>query len=135
MSFSTKILVVDDFEMMRFLIKTGLSQLGYTNIEEADDGDTAVLKLFSCAGTDPYSIVFCDWNMPKVSGLQVLESCRKDSDYKLTPFVMVTAEAEQQNVIKAVKAGANDYIIKPITPDNLRVRLETIMSKFCKKAA
>lgn len=133
---SLKVLVVDDFEMMRFLLCKALREIGVTDITEAEHGKMAIDKLADAdlAG-QPYNLVFCDWNMPEATGMEVLQFCRVMPCYKTIPFVMVTAEAESQNVIQAIKAGANDYIVKPVTPEDLAKKLEKIFTKFKLQAA
>lgn len=133
---SLKALVVDDFEMMRFLLCRALREIGVTDITEAEHGKMAIDKLADAdlAG-QPFNLVFCDWNMPEATGMEVLQFCRVMPCYKEIPFVMVTAEAESQNVIKAIKAGANDYIVKPVTPEDLAKKLEKIFAKFKLQAA
>src|SRR4051812_24637022 len=97
-----RILLVDDFEMVRVLLRNALNDLGYENIEEAEDGRVALTKIREGhAAGNPFNLVFCDWNMPEVSGFEVLESCRSDAKFKNLPIVMVTAEAEQESIVKA----------------------------------
>ena len=131
-----KVLVVDDFEMMRFVLTKALKEMGVTDVTEAEHGKMAIDKLADAdvAGA-PFSLVFCDWNMPEASGLEVLQFCRVMPVYQKMPFVMVTAEAESQNVIQAVKSGANDYIVKPVTPEDLGKKLEKLFAKFKLQAA
>ncbi|MGZ3653280.1 MAG: response regulator [Bdellovibrionota bacterium] len=133
MSSNPKILVVDDFEMMRFQLKTALAALGYGNVVEAADGNAATDLLLSSDGS--FDIIFCDWNMPNLNGIGVLEFCRAMPNLERIPFVMVTAEAEQEAVVKAIKAGANDYIVKPFAGDALQKRLSAILAKHLKKQA
>ncbi len=117
-----RILVVDDFATMRRIIKNILKQLGYTKIDEADDGATALPMLKS----QHYDLIISDWNMPQMSGLELLKSVRSDEELKDTPFLMVTAEAQKENIIEAVKAKVSNYIIKPFTADTLAEKLEKI---------
>lgn len=126
-----KILLVDDFEIVRRVIRDSLEKIGLTTIEEADDGLKAMAMLNSAlqSGT-PYSIVFCDWNMPGMTGLEVLIECRKSESFKTLPFVMVTAESEQDAMIAAIQAGATDYIIKPVTADVLQRKALRILAKL-----
>jgi two-component system, chemotaxis family, chemotaxis protein CheY len=130
-----KILVVDDFEMMRFQLKKELAAMGYSNVTEAPDGTAAMDALLAASDEKPFDIVFCDWNMPKATGLEVLEFCRNLPVYQKLPFVMVTAEAEQEAVVKAIKAGASDYIVKPIAGEALQTRVKSIFSRLLKIAA
>lgn len=131
-----KILVVDDFEMVRMMLINALNDLGFYQIEEAEHGVMALdmLKASHAAG-HPFSIVFCDWTMPEMTGIEVLENCRKNEDLKLLPFVMVTAESEQESIVRAIKAGATDYLIKPISPELLEKKVYKILSKLSSSAA
>ena len=117
-----KILVVDDFSTMRRIVKNILRQLGYNNIVEADDGSTAVEVL----DRDKIDFVISDWNMPKMSGIELLRHVRQTEEIKDLPFLMVTAEAQQENIIEAVKAKDSQYIVKPFTADTLNEKIEKI---------
>jgi len=119
-----KILIVDDFATMRRIIKNILRQLGYKNIEEADDGATALPLLKS----QHFDLVISDWNMPEMSGLELLKSVRGDDQLKDMPFLMVTAEAQKENVIEAVKAKVSNYIIKPFTAETLAEKINKIFA-------
>ncbi|MBZ4681676.1 response regulator [Thermodesulfobacterium sp.] len=118
-----KILVVDDFATMRKIIKNILTQLGFKNILEADDGSSA-LELLKKEKID---LIISDWNMPKMSGLDLLKAVRNDPNLKDILFVMVTAEAQKDNVIEAIKHGVNQYIVKPFTPETLKEKLEKVL--------
>jgi two-component system chemotaxis response regulator CheY len=117
-----KILVVDDFATMRRIIKNILTQLGFKNIIEADDGTTALGVLKS----EKIGLIVSDWNMPKMTGLDLLKAVRADSNTANTPFIMVTAEAQQDNIILAVKARVSQYIVKPFTAETLSEKLNKI---------
>ena len=117
-----KILVVDDFKTMRKIIKNILTQLGFKNIIEADDGTTA-LELLKKQKVD---LIISDWNMPKMNGLELLKTVRSDDNLKDIRFIMVTAEAQKENVIEAIKHGVNQYVVKPFTPKTLKEKLEKI---------
>ncbi len=117
-----KILVVDDFATMRRIIKNILTQLGFKNIIEADDGSTALVVLKS----EKIGLVISDWNMPKMTGLDLLKAVRADASMASTPFIMVTAEAQQDNIILAVKAKVSQYIVKPFTAETLSEKLNKI---------
>jgi len=123
MSTSLKILVVDDFATMRRIMKNILKQLGYTNITEADDGTTALEEL----KRGSFDLIISDWNMPKMTGLDLLKLVRSDSVYKDIPFLMVTAEAQKQNVIEAVQAGVSNYVVKPFTAEAIADKLDKII--------
>ncbi len=117
-----KVLVVDDFATMRRIVKNILTQLGYKNIIEADDGSTAVDILKN----EKVDMIISDWNMPKMTGLELLKHVRADADMANTPFIMVTAEAQQDNIILAVKAKVSQYIVKPFTAETLGEKIDKI---------
>lgn len=121
-----KIMVVDDFATMRKVIRNLLKQVGYENIVEAEDGVIALRTLKS----SKIDLVISDWNMPNMTGLELLKAVRSDEDLKSTPFLMVTAEALQDNVITAVKAGVSNYIVKPFTADVLNDKITKILEKI-----
>ena len=119
------ILVVDDFSTMRRIVKGCLKQLGFENITEAEDGKIALSKLQASA----FSLIISDWNMPNMMGIDLLKAVRADAKLKPIPFLMVTAEAQKENIIEAAKSGVSNYIIKPFTPDGMQQKLEAIFSK------
>jgi two-component system chemotaxis response regulator CheY len=121
-----KILVVDDFATMRKVIRNLLKQVGYENIVEAEDGVTALKALKS----QKIDFIISDWNMPNMTGIELLKAVRADEDLKTTPFLMVTAEALQDNVITAVKAGVSNYIVKPFTAEVLNDKIKKILEKL-----
>jgi two-component system chemotaxis response regulator CheY len=125
-----KVLVVDDMSTMRKIIKNMLTQIGFTNITEADDGATAWPKIEEAheAGI-PYEFIVSDWNMPGLSGLELLKRLRADEKYKNLPFLMITAEAEQSNVVIAVKAGVSNFIVKPFSAQVLKEKIDKIFNK------
>jgi two-component system, chemotaxis family, chemotaxis protein CheY len=126
----TKFLVVDDFATMRKIIKKVLSELGYKNVDEADDGKTALPMLKAAVSNGaPYQVCISDWNMPGLPGIELLKACRSDSQLAKIPFMMVTAESEQQNIIEAAKAGVSDYVVKPFNAATLKSKLENIYKK------
>jgi len=120
-----KILIVDDFSTMRRIVKNILRQLNFVNILEADDGSTALEVL----QRDKVDLVVSDWNMPKMTGLELLKAVRADDALKHIPFLMVTAEAQQENIIEAVKSGVSNYIVKPFTAETLSQKINQIFSK------
>lgn len=120
-----KILVVDDFSTMRRIVKNILRQLGFVNIIEADDGSTALEIL----QREKIEFVVSDWNMPKMTGLELLKVIRADDGLKHIPFLMVTAEAQQENIIEAVKSGVSNYIVKPFTAETLGQKINQIFTK------
>jgi len=123
-----KILVVDDFGTMRKVIKNILKQVQYENIVEAEDGVVA-LKILKSQKID---FVISDWNMPNMTGYDLLKAVRADPEIGKTPFLMVTAESLQENVVAAVKAGVSNYIVKPFTAETLNEKITKIMEKEAK---
>ena len=123
--FKIRVLVVDDFPTMRRIVKNILKQIGFENIDEAENGKDAFKKLKS----GDYGLVVSDWNMPVMDGLEFLKNVRNDSQLKDIPFLMVTAEAEKEKVIEAIKAGVDNYIVKPFTGEVLKEKLEKIAQK------
>lgn len=119
------ILIVDDFPAMRRIIKNILRQLGYNHIIEAEDGALALAKLQQ----EKIDFVISDWNMPNMTGLDLLKAIRADAKLQHIPVLMVTAEALKENVIEAVKAGVNNYIVKPFTPETLQEKMEAIFQE------
>lgn len=117
-----KILVVDDFQTMRRIIRNYLRQLGFNNVEEAEDGDVALAKLQEA----PFDFVITDWNMPKMTGIDLLKEIRAQDAFRTIPVLIITAEAEKENVVQAAQAGVNDYIVKPFTPEVLQAKIERI---------
>ncbi|MDH3392770.1 MAG: response regulator [Desulfobulbaceae bacterium] len=117
-----KVLVVDDFATMRRIVKNILVQLGFKNIVEADDG-TSALEILQ---EEKIDLIISDWNMPKMTGLDLLKTVRGDDKLAATPFIMVTAEAQQDNIIAAVKAKVSQYIVKPFTADTLSEKMDKI---------
>ena len=123
MDTSIKILIVDDFATMRRILKNILKQLGFKNLVEADDGTTA-WEVLEGQGID---LIVSDWNMPKMTGLELLKKVRANDTYKDTPFLMVTAEAQKQNVIEAVQAGVSNYVVKPFTAEAISDKLGKVL--------
>jgi two-component system, chemotaxis family, chemotaxis protein CheY len=122
MDLGMKILVVDDFATMRRIMKNILKQIGFSNIIEADDGTTALEELKKTT----VDLIISDWNMPKMTGLDLLKNVRDTDGLKDIPFLMVTAEAQKQNVIDAVQAGVTNYVVKPFTAEAISEKLEKI---------
>jgi len=120
-----KVLVVDDFATMRKIEKNILGQLGLKNVDEADDGSTALPKVQQ----NHYDVVLLDWNMPQMSGLEFLKAIRADPNTKSVPVIMVTAEALKDNIIAAAQAGVNDYVVKPFTAAVLEEKLKKVLKK------
>jgi two-component system, chemotaxis family, chemotaxis protein CheY len=128
---STRFLVVDDFSTMRRIVRNLLKELGYTNVEEAEDGAAALQMLRG----DRFDFVVSDWNMPNLTGLQLLQAIRADAALKSLPVLMITAEAKKENIIEAAQSGANGYIVKPFTAATLDEKLAKIFKNLEKKAA
>jgi two-component system chemotaxis response regulator CheY len=120
-----RILVVDDFSTMRRIVKNILQQLGFANIEEAEDGKVALGKLQN----NQFDFIISDWNMPNMMGIDLLREVRGDEKLKAIPFLMVTAESNKENVVQAVQAGVSNYIVKPFTADALETKLEAIFKR------
>ncbi len=123
-----RFLIVDDFSTMRRIIRNLLKELGYTNVDEAEDGDMALAKLRG----EPFDFVISDWNMPNMDGLTMLQNIRADPALSKLPVLMVTAEAKKENIIAAAQAGANGYIVKPFTAATLDEKLTKIFEKLAK---
>lgn len=115
-----KVLVVDDFESVRQAVKSVLKEIGFVNISEAEDGIRALAKLKS----DKYAVLITDWNMPNMDGITLVRMIRSDAELKDMVVFMVTAEAEKDHVLEAIKVGVSDYIVKPFTADVLQKKLE-----------
>ncbi|TFG92909.1 MAG: response regulator [Syntrophobacterales bacterium] len=121
-----KILIVDDFATMRKVIRNLLKQIGYAKIIEAEDGRVAFKELKA----QKIDFVISDWNMPNMTGYELLKAIRADGDLSKMPFLMVTAEALHANVLQAVKAGVDDYVVKPFTSEVLGGKIEKIIKKY-----
>ena len=121
-----KFLVVDDFSTMRRIVRNLLKELGFTNVDEAEDGAIALQKL-QAGGFD---FVVTDWNMPNMDGLELLKTIRADGAMSALPVLMVTAEAKKENIIAAAQAGASGYVVKPFTAATLEEKLNKIFEKL-----
>lgn len=126
----TKFLVVDDFSTMRRIVRNLLKELGYSNVDEAEDGAMALSKLKN----ENFDFVISDWNMPNMDGLEMLKQIRADSAIAKLPVLMVTAEAKKENIIAAAQAGASGYVVKPFTAATLDEKLGKIFEKLEKAA-
>lgn len=120
------ILIVDDYQTMRRIVRNLLNQLGFTNIDEAVDGSSALEKMKQST----YGLVMSDWNMEPMSGLDLLKAARQLDSYKKTPIVMITAESTNENILAAKNAGASNYIVKPFTANTLKSKLEAVLGSF-----
>lgn len=125
-----KLLVVDDMSTMRKIIKNMLGQIGFKNITEAESGKKALEIVESAHKLGaPFEFILSDWNMPELNGLDFLKVLKESQAHKNIPFLMITAEAEQENVMMAVKAGIDNYIVKPFSPQILKEKIEKIFVK------
>ncbi|EEG07633.1 chemotaxis response regulator CheY [Pseudogulbenkiania ferrooxidans] len=123
-----RFLVVDDFSTMRRIVRNLLKELGFTNVDEAEDGQVALHKL----KTQHFDFVVSDWNMPNMTGIELLKAVRADQQLKPLPFLMITAEAKRENIIEAAMAGASGYIVKPFTAATLEEKLNKIFQAINK---
>ncbi len=114
---TTKFLVIDDFATMRKIVKKVLQELGYTNVQEAHSKG------------EPFDFVISDWNMPQMQGIDLLKHCRADARFKVLPFMLVTAESEQKQILEAAKAGVSNYVVKPFNSVTLKQKLEQVYAK------
>ena len=121
-----KILVVDDFPTMRRIIKNLLKDLGYENVDEAEDGQMGLEKLRN----GNFEFVVSDWNMPNLDGLEMLKQIRADANLSSLPVLMVTAEAKREQIIEAAQAGVNGYVVKPFTARALKEKIEKIFERI-----
>jgi two-component system chemotaxis response regulator CheY len=125
MSKDMKFLVVDDFSTMRRIIRNLLKELGFTNVDEAEDGVNALAKLHGGG----FDFVVSDWNMPNMTGIELLRAIRADDALKHLPVLMVTAEAKKENIVEAAQAGASGYVVKPFTAVTLDEKISKILQK------
>ncbi|MBT9614161.1 MAG: chemotaxis response regulator CheY [Burkholderiales bacterium] len=123
-----KFLVVDDFSTMRRIVRNLLKELGFQNVDEAEDGVAALSKLRG----SQFDFVVSDWNMPNMTGIDLLKEIRADANLKHLPVLMVTAEAKKENIVSAAQAGANGYIVKPFTAATLEEKLNKIFQNVGK---
>ena len=124
MSNAMKILVVDDFSTMRRIVKNCLQEIGYTDISEADDGNTALPMLQGGS----FDFLITDWNMPGMPGLDLLKAVRADAKLGKMPVLMLTAEAKREQIIEAAQAGVSGYVIKPFTAVTLKEKIDKILA-------
>jgi two-component system, chemotaxis family, chemotaxis protein CheY len=123
-----KVLVVDDFATMRKIIKNVLKQINIENVLEAENGKHALTVLKN----DTVDLIISDWIMPEMTGIEFLKACKADETIKKIPFIMVTAEAQKDNIMEAIKSGVDNYIVKPFTPDKLREAIDKAKAKVGK---
>lgn len=120
-----RILVVDDFATMRKIVRNVLKQINQTDVAEAENGRAALTVLKA----EQIGLIISDWIMPEMTGIDFLRACKDDPDLKKIPFIMVTAEAQKESVIEAIKGGVDNYIVKPFTPDKLQAAINQAMAK------
>ena len=123
---SMPVLIVDDYKTMLRIISNLLRQIGFSTVEEAGDGATALAKLRG----GRFGLVISDWNMEPMTGYQLLKEVRADQQLKETPFIMVTAESKTENVVAAKAAGVNNYIVKPFNAETLKKKLASVLGEF-----
>jgi len=123
-----KVLVVDDFATMRKIIKNVLKQIDILNVLEAENGKHALAVLKN----DTVDLIISDWIMPEMTGIEFLKACKADETIRKIPFIMVTAEAQKDNIMEAIKSGVDNYIVKPFTPDKLREAIDKAKAKVGK---
>jgi two-component system chemotaxis response regulator CheY len=124
MSSGLRFLVVDDFSTMRRIVRNFLNDLGYSDVVEADDGDTA-LPILKQGNID---FLVTDWNMPNMPGLDLLKAVRADPQLARMPVLLVTAEAKREQIVQAAQAGVNGYVVKPFTAATLKAKIEKILA-------
>lgn len=117
-----RVLIVDDFSTMRRIVRNILRQIGLNNVVEADDGTTA----WDVLNREKIDFIVSDWNMPKMTGIELLRKVRGSEQFAEIPFLMVTAEAQQENIIEAVQAKVSNYIVKPFTADTMKQKIDKI---------
>jgi two-component system chemotaxis response regulator CheY len=125
---STRILIVDDMMTMRKLVGKACKEIGFTDLTEASDGIQAWQKVTEA--NPPFGLIISDWNMPNSTGIDLLKRVRSDSRFGKMPFILVTAEAEQHQIVEAAKAGVSNYVIKPFTAETLKEKIEQVHKKI-----
>ena len=121
---STPVLVVDDYQTMVRILRNLLKQIGFTDVDDASDGQAALEKLKA----RKYGLVISDWNMAPMTGYELLQQVRSDAELSALPVIMVTAEAKAENVVAAKKAGVNNYIVKPFNAETLRTKISAVFN-------
>jgi two-component system chemotaxis response regulator CheY len=127
----TRFLIVDDTKTIRSLLKEILKNIGYKKIDEAEDGSQALDMMKREAQSDkPYGFIICDWNMPGLTGIELLEVRNSDLRFQKVPFLMVTIESEREYVLKAVAMGVSDFVVKPFSEATVRSKMESIWNRL-----
>lgn len=128
---SSRILILDDMPTIRELVRNQLSEMGYKNIQTAESGDEGWNQIVNAITEgNPFHLVISDWNMPKVTGLELLKMVRKNEQTKKLPFVLLTSESERDQVTEAVLSGVSQYIVKPFTPRGFEEKLRAVWQKY-----
>lgn len=122
MDLNMKVLIVDDLSMMRKMLRYTLKQVGLTNIIEAGDGKSAMTRLKN----EKVDLIVCDWNMPGMKGIDMLNNVRSDDELKNIPFIMVTAQTQKEKIVEAITARVTDYIVKPFSTETVSEKLKKI---------
>lgn len=123
-----KILIVDDLEMIRSMIKVSLVSAGYANVTTANDGQQAYDKILEANDTGvPFQLVLSDWNMPKLNGIDLLKRLKEKANVKMPKFIMITSESEKKAIIEAISSGATDYVVKPFSKDILLTKVKKVL--------
>jgi two-component system chemotaxis response regulator CheY len=126
----TRFLVVDDIAAMRKMIKKVLNEEGYQNVVEAQDGKNAFEKINdSFLKNEPIDFIISDWNMPYILGIDLLKKCKADDRFKNIPFILVTDESDQKNIIEGIQAGVSEFIVKPFNALTVKAKLEKVYQK------
>lgn len=126
----TRFLVVDDFATMRKILTKILNELGYSRVDEADDGKKALPLLLQAASENQdYGFIISDWSMPGMTGIELLKACKSDHRLESIPFMLVTAESEQKHILEAAKAGVSDYVVKPFNAATLKAKMERVYQR------
>jgi len=129
-----RVLVADDYNLIRALLREALIELGYPNITEASNGVEAYEKLTQAhAEGNGFGLVFIDWNMPQMTGIELLQKCKSEDAFKEIPFIMITAERDKKNIMMALNAGVADYVVKPFSPKQVLLKIEKTLAR-CKVA-
>lgn len=128
--FDTRVLVVDDFESMRRIVGQLLHDMGFRDIALADDGATALAMLRQ----DDFGFLVTDWHMPQMDGIELVRAVRADPRLNPIPILMVSTEAKREQIIEAVKAGVNDYVVKPFTPQILQAKIGKLFEPLATRA-
>jgi len=129
LNLSLKVLVVDDMMSMRNIVKRALLSIGYRDIHDASNGEEALEKLKSAG----FGLVLLDWNMPVMSGIELLRAIRANSALQVLPVLMITAEVKMENIMEAIQTGVSDYLVKPFSEQALQEKLEKIFQKLSKE--